>query len=132
MIYLIGFIVSLFVLMIFHFYQMKRLYLISSYNKKANEAINLILSAEDFFNGISNESVIKGKYYKIELLKDNKTKAIKELIEMFEDVNLLYERVSRYSLDEDEFEMIDELSMEIEYLYIKLNKVLWLENGIEA
>ena len=130
MIYLIGFIVSLFVLMIFHFYQMKRLYLISSYNKKANEAINFILSAEDFFKGISSESVIKGKFYKIELVKDNKTKAIKELIKMFEDVNLLYERVSRYSLDEDEFEMIDELSMEIEYLYIKLNKVLWLENGV--
>lgn len=130
MIYLIGCIVGLFVLMIFHFYQMKRLYLISSYDKKANEAINLTLSAEDFFKGISSESVIKGKYYKIELVKDNKTKAIKELIKMFEDVNLLYERVSRYSLDEDEFEMIDELSSEMEYLYIKLNKVLWLENGV--
>lgn len=119
MIYLIGFIVSFFVLMIFHFYQMKRLYLILNYNKKANEAI---LSAEDFFRGISSESEIKGKYYEIELLK--------ELIEIFEDVKLLYERVCRYSLDEDEFEMIDELNMEIEYLYRKMKKVLWLENGI--
>ena len=127
MIYLIGFIVSFFVLMIFHFYQMKRLYLILNYNKKANEAI---LSAEDFFRGISSESEIKGKYYVIELLKENKTETIKKLIEIFKDVKLLYERVCRYSLDEDEFEMIDELNMEIEYLYIKLKKVLWLENGI--
>ena len=127
MIYLIGFIVSFFVLMIFHFYQMKRLYLILNYNKKANEAI---LSAEDFFRGISSESEIKGKYHEIELLKENKTETIKKLIEIFKDVKLLYERVCRYSLDEDEFEMIDELNMEIEYLYIKLKKVLWLENGI--
>lgn len=127
MIYLIGFIVSFFVLMIFHFYQMKRLYLILNYNKKANEAI---LSAEDFFRGISSESEINGKYYEIELLKENKTETIKKLIEIFKDVKLLYERVCRYSLDEDEFEMIDELNMEIEYLYIKLKKVLWLENGI--
>ena len=127
MIYLIGFIVSFFVLMIFHFYQMKRLYLILNYNKKANEAI---LSAEDFFRGISSESEIKGKYYEIELLKENKTETIKKLIEIFKDVKLLYERVCRYSLDEDEFEMIDELNMEIEYLYINLKKVLWLENGI--
>ena len=66
----------------------------------------------------------------IELLKENKTETIKKLIEIFKDVKLLYERVCRYSLDEDEFEMIDELNMEIEYLYIKLKKVLWLENGI--
>ena len=127
MIYLIGFIVSFFVLMIFHFYQMKRLYLILNYNKKANEAI---LSAEDFFRGISSESEIKGKYYEIELLKENKTETIKKLIEIFKDVKLLYERVCRYSLDEDEFEMIDELNMKIEYLYINIKKVLWLENGI--